>query len=193
MNTPNSTKTPGTRAPRTRRSEITSRAQLIEAAQRLIAERPPSAITGKQIAKAAGVHYGLIYHYFESKGALMRVAMEKLAEAYIAHHEVTVDRSKKFPPIKFTGHERWWRAAANFSADGGNSYTSLGWTYPLLTHEIEQIRKHHPDVSEFDAKLHVIREVCQNFGWIFFRETLQTGFKLSESEMARIAESISPD
>jgi len=188
MNTPNTTK-----KPRTRRSEITSRAQLIEATQRLLAERPPSAITGKQIAKAAGVHYGLIYHYFESKEALLAVAMRELAEAYIAHHEATVDRSKKFPPITFTGHERWWRAAANFSADGGASYTSLGWTYPLVTHEIEQIRKHHPDVSEFDAKLHVIREVCQNFGWLLFKGVLQTGLKLSEAEMQIIAESISLD
>jgi hypothetical protein len=119
--------------------------------------------------------------------------MRELAEAYIVHHEATVDRSKKFPLINFTGHERWWGAAANFSADGGASYTFLGWTYPLVTHEIEQIRKHHPDVSEFDAKLHVIREVCQNFGWLLFKEVLQTGLKLSESEMQIIAESISLD
>jgi len=163
-----------------------SRTKLIAAAQRLLSRRPPSGITGKQIAKESGVHYGLIYHYFSSKEDLFRVAMEQLTDRYIADRESIVDRSVTFPPLPFDGHELWWRAAANFSADGGASYDSLGWTYPVLHHELAQIIKHHPEVSEFDAKAHIVREVCTNFGWMFFKETLRKGMDLDGAQMAEL-------
>lgn len=99
-----------------------------------------SGITGKQIATESGVHYGLIYHYFDLKEALFRAAMEEPTNEYIAHRDATVDRSEALPPLAFAGHELWWRAAANYSADGGASYSSLGWSYPVLTYELAAIR-----------------------------------------------------
>lgn len=167
-------------------AEADARTRLIQATQRLLANRPPSGITGKQIAKESGVHYGLIYHYFASKDELFLVAMRELTSAYISHREQTVDRHIALPPLTLQGHEAWWRAAANISADGGATYTALGWTYPVLNYELEQILKHHPEVQEFEAKAHIVREVCMNFGWVFFKNTLQTGMKLSDQEMQTI-------
>ena len=172
-------------------AESDSRTELIAGAQRLLSQRPPSAITGKQVAKESGVHYGLIYHYFESKEALFLAAMQGLTADYIADREATVDRSEPLPPLTVIGHELWWRAAANYSADGGASYASLGWTYPVLNHELEQIRKHHPEVSELEAKEHIVREVCLNFGWMFFKDTLQTGMKLTDAQMTELGNHIS--
>ncbi|MFZ2526596.1 MAG: TetR family transcriptional regulator [Rhodococcus sp. (in: high G+C Gram-positive bacteria)] len=174
-----------------RTGDTDSRTALIEGAQRLLAQRPPSAITGKQIAKESGVHYGLIYHYFESKDALFLTAMQELTADYIAYRSATVDRSIALPRLPFEGHELWWRAAANFSADGGASYTSLGWTYPVMNHELGEILKHHPEVSEFTAKSHIVREVCLNFGWMFFKETLAHGMQISEEQMAELGHFIS--
>lgn len=163
-----------------------ARTKLIRASQRLLAQRPPSGITGKQIAKESGVHYGLIYHYFASKEDLFLAAMQELTAAYLAFREKTVDRSVPLPHLTVEGHETWWRAAANFSADGGASYASLGWTYPVLNYELEQIRRHHPDVSEFEAKAHIVREVCLNFGWVFFKDTLRAGMHLTNEQMVEI-------
>jgi AcrR family transcriptional regulator len=164
---------------------------LVLAAQRLLSQRPPSAITGKQIAKASGVHYGLIYHYFASKEDLFRVAMQELMGAYIAFRDKSVDRSLPLPPLTVENHETWWRAAANFSADGGASYASLGWTYPVLNYELEQIRLHHPEVPEFEAKAHIVQQVCLNFGWVFFKDTLRIGMNLSDQQMEEIGKRIS--
>ncbi|MGV9866304.1 TetR/AcrR family transcriptional regulator [Rhodococcus koreensis] len=75
-----------------------SRTELIMAAQRLLSQRPPSGITGKQIARESGIHYGLIYHYFESKEALFLEAMQQLTADYISDREVVVDRSQPLPP-----------------------------------------------------------------------------------------------
>ncbi|WP_185993457.1 TetR/AcrR family transcriptional regulator [Rhodococcus sp. KBS0724] len=168
-----------------------SRTELVRAAQRLLAQRPPSGITGKQVAKESGVHYGLIYHYFESKDALFLEAMQQLTSGYIKHRDDTVDRSVALPRLTFEGHEMWWRAAANFSADGGASYNSLGWTYPVLNHELEAILAHHPEVSELEAKAHIVREVCMNFGWMFFKETLARGMELTDEQMAELGHFIS--
>ena len=173
------------------KSDSDSRTELVRGAQRLLAQRPPSGITGKQIAKEAGIHYGLIYHYFESKDALFKEAMQQLTDEYIAHRDATVDRSIPLPRLPFEGHELWWRAAANFSADGGASYTSLGWTYPVMNHELDQILQHHPELSEFEAKAHIVREVCTNFGWMFFKETLARGMELSEDQMKELGHFIS--
>jgi AcrR family transcriptional regulator len=183
----NVTGTKKTAASARRKDGPDSRDELIAAAQRLLSQRPPSGITGKHIAKESGVHYGLIYHYFESKEALFLAAMQALTSDYIAHREETVDRSQRLPPLTFDGHELWWRAAANYSADGGASYTSLGWTYPVLNYELEQTRKHHPEVPELEVKAHIVNEVCRNFGWMFFKDTLQTGMDLSDEQMAEIA------
>ncbi|KAA0018401.1 TetR/AcrR family transcriptional regulator [Antrihabitans cavernicola] len=167
-------------------SQTASRQKLIEATQRLLSQRPPSGITGKHIAAESGVHYGLIYHYFESKEELFREAMEALTSNYIAHREATVDRSEPLPPLTAEGHELWWRAAANYSADGGQSYASLGWQYPVMNYELEAIRRHHPEVSELDAKRHIVEEVCVNFGWVLFRDTMKASFKLTDAEMSEI-------
>jgi AcrR family transcriptional regulator len=168
-----------------------ARTELILGAQRLLARRPPSGITGKQIAKESSVHYGLIYHYFASKEDLFRVAMQEMTAAYLAFRDKTVDRSVPFPHLTVEGHETWWRAAANFSADGGASYASLGWTYPVLNYELEQTRLHHPEVSDFEAKAHIMREVCLNFGWVFFKDTLRAGMHLTNEQMVEIGKRIS--
>lgn len=168
-----------------------SRSQLVEATKRLLAMGPPSSITGKQIAKESGIHYGLIYHYFESKEALFRAAMEELTAQYIESREKTTDRTDPLPPLKIDGHELWWRAAANFSADGGRSYSALGWSYPVMNYELEAIIKAHPEVPELEAKAHIMKQICFNFGWVLFKDTVQVGFNLSDEVLESIGREIS--
>ena len=49
------------------------RKSLIEAAVQLMAMRSPRQISGRELAKHAGVNYGLIHHYFGSKDAVFAV------------------------------------------------------------------------------------------------------------------------
>ncbi|GAA3694324.1 hypothetical protein GCM10023081_34500 [Arthrobacter ginkgonis] len=136
------------------------------------------------------MHYGLIYHYFDSKEQLFLAAMNELTSAYIEWREKTVDRSEAFPPMPIDGHELWWRAAANFSADSGRSYAAMGWTYPVMTYELDAILRSHPEVPEIEAKAHIMREICLNFGWVMFKETVQSGFHLNKEEIDRIGREI---
>ncbi len=62
-------RTPGTGADR--------REQILEAAVRVFAEKGFARATNRDIARAAGITPGLIYHYFDSKEDLLRSAMEQ--------------------------------------------------------------------------------------------------------------------
>ena len=55
---------------------------LLEAAKRLLAQRPPSAIAGREIAAEAGVNYGFVHHYFGGKGELLRASLLALREDF---------------------------------------------------------------------------------------------------------------
>ena len=49
--------------------------KLVEAGADLLTESSPTAISGRSIAAAAGVNYGLIHHYFGSKDVVLRQSL----------------------------------------------------------------------------------------------------------------------
>lgn len=59
------------------------RAQLIDVASTLFEARPYAEIGVVDVAKAAGITHGLIYHYFESKEALFSAAFEARAKELV--------------------------------------------------------------------------------------------------------------
>src|SRR5688500_6623868 len=61
--------------PRLRRTPEEARAQILEAAQRLLAERGPDAEGLKDVATEAGVSHALVSHYFGTYDALVQEAL----------------------------------------------------------------------------------------------------------------------
>ncbi len=53
------------------------RAQIIEAAMRVFAQKGFAAATNRDVAEEAGITPGLIYHYFKSKEELLRAALDE--------------------------------------------------------------------------------------------------------------------
>ena len=53
------------------------REQIIDAAMRVFSQKGFSRATNKDIAREAGITPGLIYHYFESKEALLKAMIER--------------------------------------------------------------------------------------------------------------------
>jgi AcrR family transcriptional regulator len=58
-------------APRRRRDPETARAEILDAAERALAESPPDAIGLKEVAAAAGVSHALVSHYFGTYAELI--------------------------------------------------------------------------------------------------------------------------
>ncbi len=57
-------KKPVVEAPRRRRDPETARAEILDAAEGVLASSPPDAVGLKEVAKAAGVSHALVSHYF---------------------------------------------------------------------------------------------------------------------------------
>src|SRR3954452_1683686 len=62
------------------------RQALIAAAKRLLTERAPSAIAGRDLATEANVNYGLVHHYFGGKDAALRAGLDALREDFVTAH-----------------------------------------------------------------------------------------------------------
>ena len=60
------------------------RAALITACERLCSERPPAAVTVRDVAAEANVTTGLVHHYFASKDAMLVATARSLAEEIAA-------------------------------------------------------------------------------------------------------------
>ncbi|WP_433337168.1 TetR/AcrR family transcriptional regulator [Spirillospora sp. CA-294931] len=67
------------------------RALLVQAAAELFAERPYDEVTTTQIAKRAGVAYGLIAHHFTNKRGLYLATIHAIAERMRALHEAPAE------------------------------------------------------------------------------------------------------
>ncbi len=63
------------------------RNHLIDAAEGLLAERPVSAITTRDIARAAHVSDGVLYNYFASKDDLLVTALVRRFGSIVARHD----------------------------------------------------------------------------------------------------------
>jgi len=76
-----------------------ARERLLQAAYAFIAERPFDSVTVDEIADAAGVAHGLLFHYFGSKQGLyleiMRDAAEQLEKIHLEEHPPGVPPEEK--------------------------------------------------------------------------------------------------
>ena len=60
------------------------RIELQRATERLLAEYPPSAVSGRQIAAAADVNYGRVHRHFGSKDQLIQTTVDEMVQRYLS-------------------------------------------------------------------------------------------------------------
>ncbi len=68
------------------RTRTSSRTALVDAAKRLLPDRSPNEITGRDLAAEAGVNYGLVHHYFGGKDAVLAAGLGALRDDFVATH-----------------------------------------------------------------------------------------------------------
>lgn len=73
-------------SPKRPRDQVDRRQLLIDTARKLFAQRPYDQVTTSEIAKRAGVAYGLIAHHFENKRGLYLAVMNEIAREIAAVH-----------------------------------------------------------------------------------------------------------
>ncbi len=70
----------------TSRRRGSARLALIEAAARLLPQRAPGAITGRELADEARVNYGLVHHHFGGKDEALAAGLGALRDDFVRMH-----------------------------------------------------------------------------------------------------------
>ena len=144
------------------------RKSLIEAAVQLMAMRSPRQISGRELAKHAGVNYGLIHHYFGSKDAVfaeaVAVATEEMGERW---------DSVGILPVNTSDGAASYRTFAKLELDEVRS--------PMtdLIHRIVRGQATATGRVEDDPELLAQVALCAalQFGWGAFEEEIVTGLQ----------------
>jgi AcrR family transcriptional regulator len=106
--------------PRVRLDNDARRAQLLELGMRVFAEKTYDEVSIDDLARAAGISKGLLYHYFPTKRDLYLAGLRKTAEELLARTDVAALELSPIERIR-TGID----AYLSFVAERSVSYVSL--------------------------------------------------------------------
>lgn len=150
------------------RSEVEE--ALLEAAADLMAERGPDAISGRDIAKRAGVNYGLLHHYFGPKAVVLNAALARLRNDFIAEHIESEDGDRLSPILDLP--ERLVRAVA-FAELSPSGIIERDEDFPILRRELAALAEQlgsTPDDPDVRARAAVW--AAAQLGWVLFEDLL---------------------
>lgn len=164
------------------------RLRLIEAASRLLADAPPTEVTGKQIAEAAGVNHGQIHHYFGSKDELVaatitdgaaRYNQERLADG--THFPLPLDTERRSPA---------WRTLAYLASSGI-------WRQPPYDPSpvVETLaRRRAEDIDSEPNDPRVMADVAAVMalqrGWWIFQDIIETSLGEFDPDIAAVRQQV---
>ncbi|MGB1631410.1 MAG: helix-turn-helix domain-containing protein [Acidimicrobiales bacterium] len=142
------------------------RKSLVDAAVQLMAMRSPRQISGRELAKHAGVNYGLIHHYFGSKDAVfaeaVTVATEEMGRRWDAGGLL---------PLNTSDEAGSYRTFAKLELDEARSPMTE------LMHRIVRGQSAASERDERDPELLTQVALCAalQFGWGAFEEEIIAG------------------
>ncbi len=147
------------------------REQLLLAAESLLEKRLETAITGRELAAAAGVNYGLVSHYFGSKTAVFDEALADLHERFLRDILEVTDPTTQGSFHVFSRHRAFLRAWASRLLAGRPTPD-----FPLLGMErlmegLTTAREIRPRDSQarLDAAGDALSSVALQLGWTILR------------------------
>lgn len=144
------------------------RKSLIDAAVQLMAMRSPRQISGRELAKHAGVNYGLIHHYFGSKDAVFAEAVSVATEEMGLRWD-----DDGILPVNTTDDAASYRTFAKLEIDEARSPMTA------LMHRIVRGQATATGKAEDDPDLLAQVALCAalQFGWGAFEEEIVAGLQ----------------
>lgn len=159
---------------------------LVAAARRLLGEMPAAQISGRRIATAAQVNYGLIHQYFGSKQAIFRAVLEELtAELGEGASRAGSARSwwQELPtrPLD-TGA---WRTFANL-VSSPELMDSMQWDFPLMRTLVAELTGQEPALDVEEARVTAAAIGSLLVGWTLMEPIYQRGLGLDADQLAAV-------
>ncbi len=147
------------------------REQLLRTAEALLEKRLETAITGRELAAAAGVNYGLVSHYFGSKTAVFDEALVHLHQRFLRDILDEADPMTQGGFNVFPRHRAFLRAwASRLLADSPTpDFQLLGMRQ--LMEGIIASREIEPSdrAARLDAAGDALTSVALQLGWTILR------------------------
>ena len=174
-----------------RRGPDHARAALVGAAMRLLPERAPSTITGRDLASEAGVNYGLVHHYFGSKDVVLEQGMRTLRDDFVqVHGDVTLLR------LMTDGGHPYLRALVRSQVDYPDS-VAIGPDFPIPTALVEAVTERlagsadtNRSAASSEAKARVIAMISIQICYSVFGEALLAGTGVEPGERPEVERSL---
>ncbi len=158
------------------------RRSLIDAALQLMTMRSPRQISGRELAKTAGVNYGLIHHYFGSKDAVFAAAVTEATEE-MAHRWETVG----LLPVNTSDEAGSYRTFSKLElGDDESPVTEL-----LSRIVVGQAEAQGREITDKDLLAEVALCAALQFGWGAFEPEIVTGLAGYDIDLHDLRERVS--
>ncbi|HJM73981.1 MAG: helix-turn-helix domain-containing protein [Acidimicrobiales bacterium] len=154
--------------------EPSSRTALLDAAIRLMSERPPSTVTGRALAEEAEVNYGLVHYYFESSGDLLRAARGRHGSRLLA--DSMAGGTRPIPLNQVVSDREIFGFAAHVALEGG--YDDEDVSHPVFDAMLGMATEGDQDGDPVHHRATVAAIVLLQLGWPVFVEHNATGLGL---------------
>jgi AcrR family transcriptional regulator len=163
---------------------VVARERLIAAAIELMAARPPSLVSGREVARRAEVNYGLLHHYFGGKNGLFREALAQLVNDFV---EDGAGRSAS-PSVHLdtaAEHAQLWRVLANLASDP-QALDAVNWNYPVLRHLLAEAQT-EPGASRAEHFGRVAAAATMTLGWMTFQNFIRSAMSVGDEDFAVVS------
>ena len=164
------------------------RGRLVDTAGHWLAQRPPSAISARFLAKEAGVHPTFVGQCFTPLSLLFEQAHNALAERFLGDTSVDdVLMQAWTEPLAMAGHSDYWRAHVHLMLDDIDVH--LGRDHPVQ-HIQRAIAQHHPRQSSLKGAGLAAAWWSMQIGVLVFERPLNQGFGVTPTNKARVKQQI---
>lgn len=145
------------------REEVTE--ALLEAAQRLMAERGPANVPLRDIARAAGVNFGLIYRYLGTRDDVLRAVYDRVSARSALRLEEIGDLATAVEVLMTSGDSNIGRTMAWAALEGTWSTDVFGPSVAL--EHLAQLAAHRRGASSIETTDRLLAGVLLIFaiGW----------------------------
>ena len=161
-------------------NSVKGRDALVRAAKELLPDRAPSSVTGRELAKRAGVNYGLIHHYFGGKEAVFREALLELRVEFLATHE-----AHDLPDLLSEPENPYLRAVGRAQIDYPNE-VGPGEDFPIGDAMVASLRERLASDDDVEAKARAIAMLCLQIGYSLYQPMLLDGFGVTKRQRPEV-------
>jgi AcrR family transcriptional regulator len=142
------------------------REALMDAAIDLLAVHGPDGFSSREVAKAAGVNYGLIHYYFGTRNELLRQAIKHETEQWGATNPNIDDVAWTPLMLGVRPPERTWRSLVHLALNW-DTYSEVVEDFPLMRHRMKIHQEHFGDeIDPTQLKAALVASACLQIGWL---------------------------